>query len=203
LIERKRSTYLSFHQMIIAGLMIISPVVGTKVVELWGVKFTASVLAAILIYAMMDIVNELWGAGEAGRTIVIGTIVRLFIYLLFVPMVLLLPTGYAPEGYTEVLESVGRLFVAGEVALLLGNLIFDIPLFAHLKQRRIKGGFFARTNISNVISTVLSTFIFVTIAFWGVQPIWSVFSGQLGMRIGLGILISPVTTLWVKYLREM
>jgi uncharacterized PurR-regulated membrane protein YhhQ (DUF165 family) len=51
--------------MVFASLAVLSPVLGTKVVDLAGIKFTAGIFTMLLAYSLLDVVNELWGKADA------------------------------------------------------------------------------------------------------------------------------------------
>lgn len=193
--------WLAGHQMAIAALLILAPILAVKVVPTWGFRWTASLIAVTFIYAFIDVINEIWGPREARFTIIVGSVIRVVLFLTLVPIVLALPTALVPEGFNEVVELTARVFLAGEIAVLLGNLLFDIPIFARLKNKEI-GGFFVRTNVSNLVSNTLSAAMFSLIAFAG-TPLasWRLFFGQIVFRYIFAFAVSPFTTLWVRWMR--
>lgn len=192
------------HSMVIAALFAIAPVLGAKIGEVSGVVFACGVIAIALIYSFMDVVNEVWGKPVANRVIITATAVRIALYMIVIPIVMAIPASSHSTDIAEVFDRTWRVFVAGEIAILAGNLVFDIPFFAWLKKKRLKGGFWVRTNLTNLFSTVLSVALFMTMAFWGnpdAPPVWKLSIGQITMRTGITFLLSFPFAIWAKYLK--
>lgn len=197
-----RERWLSTHQMLLAALMLLAPFLGAKVTHTFGLNWTAGILAVAVVYTLVDIINELNGPRTAGFTILAGSVIRIGLFVTLVPIALALPTEFAPVGWHGVVRLAARVLLAGELSVLLPNLFFDIPLFAEMRKRDI-GTFFIRTNVTNVLSNMVATFIFVVVAFGG-TPVatWRLFFGQLAARLLVTAALSPFSTLWVRWLNH-
>jgi queuosine precursor transporter len=200
MMDKLRRSALNFHQMAVAMLAISAPILGTKVVDFGPWKWTAGTVIAALVYTLVDVINERWGAWNAGATVAMSTVLRLTISLLLIPLIVALPTAYAPEGYNGFVGSALRVLLASEFSILVGNLLVDIPFFSWLKRRKNIGGFFVRTNVTNIVSAVISTTLFTTIAFAGVQPIGTLIVGNLVARFVFMFALSPLSTAWVWWM---
>ncbi len=151
--------------MVYSSLVVVSPILGTKVVNLFGVKFTAGIFTMLAAFSLLDVVNELWGKNDARFLAVFIILIRIVIFVAIIPVVIRLPSYLEPSGYSSLLRMSIRTFLASEVNTLIQNVLIDIPIFHRLK--RIKLGFFFRANVSNLISWSFGTVCFVLISFWG------------------------------------
>jgi queuosine precursor transporter len=151
--------------MVYSSLVAVSPILGTKVVNLFGVKFTAGIFTMLAAFSLLDVVNELWGKNDARFLAVFIILIRIVIFVGIIPVVIRLPSYLEPSGYSSLLQMSIRTFLASEVNTLIQNVLIDIPIFHRLK--RIKFGFFFRANVSNLISWSFGTVCFVLISFWG------------------------------------
>ena len=151
--------------MVYSSLVVVSPILGTKVVNLFGVKFTAGIFTMLAAFSLLDVVNELWGKNDARFLAVFIILIRIVIFMAIIPVVIRLPSYLEPSGYSSLLRMSIRTFLASEVNTLIQNVLIDIPIFHRLK--RIKLGFFFRANVSNLISWSFGTVCFVLISFWG------------------------------------
>lgn len=179
--------------MIFAALAALSPVLGTKVVSLFNVKFTAGIFTMLLAYSLLDVVNELWGKADAQFLAFAIVIIRLVIFLALIPLLVKFPAYLEPAGYQGLLSLSLRTFLASEIGTLVQNVVIDIPIFHALK--RIKLGFLFRANVSNILSWSFGTVCFVLVSFWGAsKPLLPIIIGQTLIKFPLSFIYS-----WVGY----
>lgn len=187
--------------MVFSSLAFLSPVLGTKVVNLGGIKFTAGIFTMLLAYSLLDVVNELWGKAEA-RFLAAGiVIVRIVLFLGVVPLVIKWPAYLEPAGYSGLLGLSLRTFLASEVGTLVQNVFIDIPIFHALKK--VKLGFLFRANASNIISWTFGTVAFVFVSYWGAsKSLWPVILGQTLVKFPLSFAYSGVAWMIVRRARR-
>ena len=179
--------------MIFTALAVITPILATKVVNLFGVKFVAGIFTMLFAFSLLNVVNELWGKRDAQFLAVSIVLVRLVLFLGLVPLILKLPAYLEPAGYAGLLRMSIRTFLASEVATLVQNVFIEIPLFHALKK--IKFGFLFRANLSNIISWSFGTISFVLVSFWGSsKSLVPIMIGQLLLKFPLSFAYS-----WVGY----
>jgi len=179
--------------MIFTALAVITPILATKVVNLFGVKFIAGIFTMLFAFSLLNVVNELWGKRDAQFLAVSIVLVRLLLFLGVVPLILKLPAYFEPAGYAGLLKMSIRTFMASEVATLVQNVFIEIPLFHALKK--IKFGFLFRANLSNIIAWSFGTISFVLISFWGAsKSLFPIMIGQLLVKFPLSFAYS-----WVGY----
>ncbi len=156
------------------------------------VSAPAAVLVYSVTYLFTDIVNERFGRREVHRMIFIAFVTQ--VAMLFF---IWLATELAPAPFWEnqqmwetVFTLVPRITVASWVAFLVSeNLdawVFD--LFKKLTRGR---HLWARNVISSVPALTIDTFIFVTLAFVGTMPLWSLIEGQLLTKWLVGLVNVP------------
>jgi uncharacterized integral membrane protein (TIGR00697 family) len=188
--------------MAFSSLVIISPILGTKVVDLFGIKFTAGIFTILAAFSLIDVVNELWGRKEARFLAVSIVVIRLVIFVAIIPAVIKLPSYLEPAGYSILLHSSIRTFVASEANTLVQNVLIDIPIFHYLK--RIKLGFFFRANLSNIVSWAFGTICFVLISFWGSgRPLLPIIIGQTFIKFPLSPIYAWIGLMLVKKVKAM
>lgn len=187
--------------MVFASLVVLSPLLGTKVVDIFGVKFTAGVFTILFAFSLLDVVNELWSKQEAQTFAILIFFIRLALFFTVIPLIISLPTYLAPTGYQDMFRMGIRTFIASEILTLVQNVFIDIPIFNSLK--RIKLGFFFRANVSNIISWSFGTFCFVLISFWGApKPLLPIILGQTLIKFPVSFVYAFIGTLVVGWARR-
>ena len=186
--------------MIFAALTAISPVLGTKVVNVFNIKFTAGIFTMLLAYSLLDVVNELWGKADARFLALAIVIVRLVLFLALIPLVVKLPAYLEPAGYQGLLSLSLRTFLASEIGTLVQNVVIDVPIFHALK--RIKLGFLFRANVSNILSWSFGTVCFVLVSYWGAsKSLLPIIIGQTLIKFPLSLIYSGVGYVIVRKAR--
>lgn len=188
--------------MVFSSLVVISPILGTKVVNLFGLNFTAGIFTILFAFSLLDVVNEVSGKKDARFLAVSIVLIRLIIFLAIIPAVISLPAYLEPTGYSNLLHMSMRTFVASEVLTLVQNVLIDIPLFNRLK--RIKFGFYFRANLSNIISWTFGTICFVIISFWGyAKPLIPIMIGQTLIKFPISFVYSWIGLMIVRKAKAM
>jgi uncharacterized integral membrane protein (TIGR00697 family) len=186
--------------MVYSSLVAISPILGTKVVNFFSIKFTAGIFTMLAAFSLLDVVNELWGKNDARFLAIYIILIRLVIFLGIIPLVVGLPSYLEPPGYSNLLSMSIRTFLASEVNTLVQNVLIDIPIFHRLK--RIKFGFFFRANVSNVVSWSVGTVCFVLISFYGSEKnLLPIIFGQTLVKFPLSFLYSFIGLMIVRKAR--
>lgn len=176
--------------MAFASLAVLSPVLGTKVVNLGGIKFTAGLFTMLLAYSLLNVVNELWGKAEAQFLAATIVLIRVVLFVGVVPLLVRWPAYLEPAGYAGVLGLSLRTFIGSEVGTLVQNLLIDIPLFQALKKR-LRRGFFFRANVANIVAWTFGTASFVLVSYGSAsKSVWPIFLGQTVVKVPLSFLYS-------------
>lgn len=180
--------------LLYGGMVILAGVVGNKQVDIGPLAIEAGIFPFLTLVAMSSAVSELYGAEMAKKIVLFGFIPLLFsIAIIF--FVNYLPASHEMdvtrlESYNVIMGQTWRLFAAGVISYGSSQML-NITLFAWLRK---KEGRFAevRGAIAAVLSQILDTLLFVSIAFYGVFPIAQLMAGQMVAKTILSITLVPI-----------
>jgi len=183
----------AFLAMMFAGLNLMAPIAGVKVVSLWGLTFTAGSPLVALSFGFLDILNNS-GGGEAARGAVAAALaVRAVFYLAVIPLILILPARIPVPGLDSILSQSIRLFAAGWVSLWAGAMAVNTPLFSTLRDRWSGRWFFLRYLLTSIPTLLAGSLVYVVLGFWGTPTdLPALFLGTVVARLLIGALISPL-----------
>lgn len=185
------------------GCITIASVLASKVITIFGLFVPAGVLAYSVTFICTDVISEIWGRKRAGDA-VLGGFVALVCVLILVRLSLVWPK--APfwgndAAFNSVLGSTSRIIIASFIAYIVSQ-YHDVWAFHFLKKRTGDRHLWLRNNLSTAVSQFLDSFIFITIAFYGVMPIWPLIVGQWIIKMAIAILDTPVIYLVVYLVRR-
>ncbi len=177
----------------------------------------AAVVAYAATFLFTDIISEVWGKRVAGHVVFAGFISQLLLVFL-VNLAILLPI--APfqgqefqEAYARILGPSWYIVVGGLVAYLVSQ-YHDIWAF-HMWRKRTKGRWlWLRNNASTMVSQLIDTAIFITLAFgalpqlalgspivpWNSTP--GLIAGQYIVKLIIALLDTPFCYLGVHLVKK-
>jgi hypothetical protein len=175
------------------GMICIAGVLGSKLVALgpWGVE--AGIFAFIMLVCASSAIAETSGREAANRQVLLGFI-PLITSMILIKIVLALPPAPFWEeerraAFSLTLNQAWRMMIAGMIAYAVSQ---TLNVFVFTKLKSARGGFvWLRGMIAGVLSQVVDTVIFITIAFAGVEPIMQIMPGQLISKIILSTIFIP------------
>lgn len=192
-----------FLVAIFVGGLVIASVLATKIIDVAGLYVPAGILAYSLTFIATDVISEIWGKRLAGVAVFGGFIALLMVSLL-IQLALLWPPAPFWENeaaFGSILGSTFRVIMASMVAYLVSQ-YHDVWMF-HILKKAARGRFlWLRNNISTMISQFIDSFLFITIAFYGVMPIWPLILGQWVIKMAIAILDTPIVYLLVWRFRK-
>lgn len=156
---------------VIANLQVV------KTIEIFGLTATLGNAMYGSAFLVTDIINERYGKEEAKKAVWIGFFTLLTMTLLMQMALVFQPT---PDG-REVQSSLETIFnlipriAAGSLIAYLFGQFADVHIFSYLRKKFPKDShFWIRNNGSTMISQLLDTLIFTSVAFLGrfPAPIW-------------------------------
>lgn len=190
---------MTFQIILIISLYIacelIANITASKPVALIG---NISVPAAVFIYAitftLIDLINERLGKNKA-RYVVYAAFIANLLLAGYVQFAIWLPPVdfFGSEGqiaFKSVLGSTWRIVIASLSAYLISSLI-DVQIFAWWKKQISKYKW-ARVLISNSISTLVDSIVFIIIAFWGILPVLPLITGQYIVKMIITVISIPL-----------
>lgn len=189
------------------GMVCIAGVLGNKQVALGPLAVEAGIFAFLLLVVTSSAVAELHGPQVAGRLVRVG-FVPLLVSLALSFIVYSLPAS--PEmipanrdAIQLVLGSTWRIWLGGIVAYGVSQTL-NVTIFAALKGREGSKLLWLRAAIASMLSQIVDTLLFVTIAFYGEFPIGPLIVGQMIAKVALSaVLIPPLIYVFVGLGRKL
>jgi len=201
------------------GMVCIAGVLGNKQVALGPLSalgplfglgplaVEAGIFAFLLLVVVSSSVAELHGPVYANRLVRLG-FVPLVVSILLSIVVLAVPAAADMEparrdAFQLIMGGTPRIWLGGIVAYGVSQTL-NVTIFAALKGREGNRLLWLRAGIASVLSQVVDTLLFVTIAFAGVFPIRELLVGQMLAKVTLSaILVPPLIYLFVALGRRL
>ncbi len=176
------------------GMVCIAGVLGNKQVAMGPLAVEAGIFAFLMLVITSSAVAELHGRTAGNRLVMFGFVPLIFSMLL-TWLVLWIPASpdMAPDRLTAfetILGSTGRIWFAGILAYGVSTFL-NVFIFSRLKAREGAALLWLRSGIASVLSQIVDTFIFITVAFYGVFPIGELLLGQMIAKVVLSALLVP------------
>ena len=175
------------------GMVCIAGVLGNKQVSLGPLAVEAGIFAFLLLVVVSSAVAELHGRDTANRLVVIG-FVPLLASLFLTLLVLALPASeeMPPErlgAFETMMMATPRIWLGGIVAYGVSQ-ILNVTIFSRLKR---DGGsmLWLRAGVASILSQIVDTLLFITIAFYGEFPIANLLMGQMLAKVVLSAVLVP------------
>ena len=176
------------------GMTVLSGVLGNKQVALGPLAVEAGIFGFLLLVVLSSSVAELHGRKAANRLVLIG-FAPLVGSMLLILLVLGLPAAKDMdparlEGFQLILGQSPRLMVAGIIAYGISQFL-NVTIFSALRGREGSRFLAFRGAVGSALSQIVDTLLFITIAFYGVFPIWELLLGQMLAKVTLSIVVVP------------
>lgn len=207
--DQTRSVPLSLLLLSIfyGGMVCIAGVLGNKQVALGPLAVEAGIFAFLLLVVTSSSVAELHGRGTANRLVLIGFI-PLVSSLVLTLIVLALPASPQMDpsrlsAFETMMKGTPRIWLGGIFAYGVSTFL-NVTIFSRLKASEGARLLWLRAGVASVLSQVVDTVIFITIAFYGVFPIGELLLGQMLAKVTLSaILVPPLVYLFVGFGRRL
>ena len=197
---------LFLYALFYGGMTCIAGVLGAKQVALGPLAVEAGIFPFLLLVSISSSVAQLYGQKTATQMVRFG-FVPLVMAILLTFIVLALPTDAqmwepAKEAFPIVLGQSWRLMAAGIIAYGI-SMSLNVLIFSRLAVL-VRVPMLARGALASIISQVIDTLIFITVAFYGVRPIADLIAGQALAKVVLSlVLVPPVIALLVRLAKWM
>lgn len=205
-VEERHYRWIDLVTASFVGVLIISNVASTKIVQLGPFSFDGGTLLFPLAYIFGDVLTEVYGYRRSRRVIWTG-----FTWIILAAVVFGVVDGLpAAEGwelqssYHSILGQTPRIVVASVLAYLAGEFSNSFVL-AKLKVATTGRWLWMRTIGSTLVGEGVDTAIFLLIAFWGVLPpelLRSVMISNYIFKVGVEVLFTPATYQVVDFLKR-
>ena len=189
------------------GMVCIAGVLGNKQVALGPLAVEAGIFAFLTLVITSSAVAELHGRSAANRLVLLG-FVPLIGSLLLTLLVLAVPASpeMEPERLTAfetMMTGTPRIWLGGIFAYGVSTLL-NVTIFSRLKAREGARLLWLRAGVASVLSQIVDTLIFITVAFYGVFPIGELLLGQMLAKVVLSaVLVPPLIYLMVGIGRRL
>lgn len=176
------------------GMVCIAGVLGNKQVALGPLAVEAGIFAFLLLVVTSSAIAELHGRDLANRLVRMGFI-PLLVSMVLALVVWALPPAPSMQpdkvlAIQTVLFDNIRIWFAGIIAYGISQTL-NVTIFSWLKGREGSSLLWFRAGLASVLSQIVDTLLFVTIAFFGVFPIGQLLVGQMIAKVVLSAVLVP------------
>ncbi|WP_338749522.1 queuosine precursor transporter [Bacillus sp. FJAT-52991] len=175
---------------ILANLQVV------KTIEIFGLTATLGNTMYGTAFLATDLLNERYGKQEAKKAVWLGFFTLLLMTVLM-QLVLLFepgPTDFAQQPMEELFGLLPRIAIGSLVAYMVSQFA-DVYIFSLLQKKFPKDSqFWIRNNGSTMISQLLDTLVFTSIAFLGEFPMdvwWQIFISTYALKWIIAVMDTP------------
>jgi len=178
------------------AFILISNVAASKIAkfDLGFSSFFApsAVIIFSVTFLMTDIVNEKFGRKETHRMIFIAFLSQVAVSFFIWIILSLKPAPFweNQSAFESILGQVPRIIIASWIAFLISENL-DAYIFAWVKELTKGKHLWARNAFSSLPCMVIDSILFVSIAFYGLQPIGPIIMGQIVIKWLVGLIDVP------------
>jgi queuosine precursor transporter len=176
------------------GMVCIAGVLGNKQVALGPLAVEAGIFAFLMLVVTSSAVAELHGRETANKLVLFGFVPLIFSVLL---TLLVLGVPASPDmdpdrlsAFDLMMTGTPRIWLGGILAYGISTLL-NVLIFSRLKASGGAKLLWLRAGIASVLSQIVDTLIFITVAFYGVFPIANLLLGQMLAKAVLSIVLVP------------
>jgi len=188
------------------GMVCIAGVLANKQIALGPLAVEAGILAFLLLVVVSSTVAELHGRDTANRLVRFGFIPLIGSILLML-LVHMLPDAMhdrpADLGHIQaILGQSPRVMIAGIIAYGTSQTL-NVMIFSRLKGETGQL-LWLRAGVASILSQIVDTLLFITIAFYGLFPIGTLLLGQMLAKVVLSaVMVPPLIYLFVAIGRKL
>jgi hypothetical protein len=214
----KKQRMLILCCILFMGSLLVADISSVKLIQtsIFGLDILVPLgtVAFALTFLATDVVSEVHGRRQAMNILIIGLVMRFIAFVYFylsigneIGQVLgLNPPEFWSDtnqsSFSMVLGASLPIFIAGFVAVFISSLN-DIYVFHWLKRKHEgKDLFWVRNNTSTVLSQIINSFLFITIAYASTMPVKGIVMailGQVIVKFFLSIFDTPLAYLMRNY----
>jgi len=201
-IQPAEKAYILLIAIFVGGL-VIAGVLASKIVNVAGLVVPGGVLAYSITFPITDVICEVWGK-KRGKYVVFSGFITLLVALGLIRLALIVPQApfwTGEEAFANILGSTSRIIIASFIAYLVSQ-YHDVWAF-HFWRNITKGKYlWLRNNASTFVSQFIDTAVFITIAFYGIMPIFTLIKGQYIIKLLIALLDTPFVYFGVWLIRR-
>ncbi|MBO8180279.1 MAG: queuosine precursor transporter [Archaeoglobus sp.] len=191
-----------------AGLTIVANIIAAKLIMIGNFVVPAAVLVYSSTYLLTDIIDEVYGRKLGHKTVLTGFVANVLGVLAIWLSVKWAPAPFIPaefqDAYTKVLGQAPRIVFASTISYLISQ-NHDVWAFHFWKEKTGGKYLWLRNNLSTMVSQLLDTVIFITLAFYGTVPLAiliGMIKGQYIAKVMIALLDTPFCYLGVRLMKR-
>jgi len=200
--------------LLYGGLVVLAGVLGTKLASLgtWPVlgslAVESGIFAFLLLVVLASATAELHGKDTANRLVRWGFVPLIVSILLLTFVIHVVPPASFwgdQEIFAKLLGQGARMQFAGLISYGISQTL-NVAIFSRLAGAEHHSGklLWLRAWVASLLSQIVDTIIFITISFYGVQPILPVMEGQIISKLLLStIMVPPLIYVFVTLGRKL
>ncbi len=178
-------------QVTLGPLSAVGPMLG-----LGPLAIEAGIFAFLMLVVVSSAIAELHGPVIANRLVRFG-FVPLIASIVLSLIVLAIPAApdmdpARAQAFELMMGATPRIWVGGIISYGISQTL-NVYVFSALKGREGGSGglLWLRAGLASILSQIVDTLLFVSIAFLGVFPIRELLIGQMVVKVGLSALLVP------------
>ncbi len=200
----KNVKYLVVLSALHGGMLVAANAAGAKLIAVGPLAASATVFIYAFSFLITDIISEIYGKKIANVLIWVGFFAVTIAVVIFQIAIRAPGASFfqSQEAYETVFGLTWRLLLGGLIAYLVSQ-FNDVWLFHRLKELTRGRHLWLRNNVSTLVSQLIDTIIFITIAFYGVVPeLHKLIAGQYIIKVVIAILDTPIAYITIGFLKK-
>ncbi|MFC2067951.1 queuosine precursor transporter [Chloroflexota bacterium] len=186
--------------------LLVANIITVKLISIGELVVPAGIIAYPLTFLLTDVITELFGRRLTSKVVWVGFGANILMLILVFGSRLLppAPSWEAQPAYESILGAVPRIVLASMIAYLVSQ-HHDVFAFHFWRQKTKSRFLWLRNNASTMVSQILDTGLFITIAFWGTVPariLLNILVGQYIIKLVIAAGDTPFCYLLVNLLRR-
>ncbi len=200
---------------IYAALTVIANIIAVKVITVGEIPYFGMIVgpAGVIVYAstflVTDILGEIYGKEYGKKAVITGLAANIVAIISILIALKWTPAPFVSQEFLKSFESVlglaPRVVIASIIAYAISQ-THDVYAFHFWKQKTNGRFLWFRNNASTMVSQLIDTVIFITIAFYGVfEPnvILSLIVGQYILKLIIAAIDTPFMYIAVQAWKAM
>lgn len=193
---------LQFIKYLFISSILLSNIIATKIIQVGGFILPAAVILYPLTFLFTDVVSEVEGKKQAHRLVMMGFYMSvIMVFILTIGRILpAAPFWKFQEAYEVILGATPRIVVASMIAYLISQ-NHDVWAFHWWKEKTSGKHLWIRNNLSTMVSQLIDSTLFITIAFGGLFPVKTIAImtiSQYLIKVGIALIDTPFCYLLVR-----
>ncbi|MFX0030274.1 MAG: queuosine precursor transporter [Candidatus Hermodarchaeota archaeon] len=200
-IQKREDVAIAFYVLFLAMSQILAAKIGDFSIGNFTITAPVAVIIFPFTFQITDMVNENFGQKATHRMIFIAFITQIFMTIFIWFGIEISSASFwgfdwgsdpveAQRFWANFLGSTLRITAASWIAFLITENL-DAILFARFKKYTKEKNLWVRNVFSDIPTLALDSLIFVSIAFGGVMPIWTIIWGQILTKWFFGVIDTP------------